>query len=139
MAELKTKQNDASVSDFLESIPNEQVRNNCQTIVQIMQHATNSSAKMWGSSIVGFGTYHYKYASGHEGNTLRIGFSPRKQNIVLYISKGYQEYQELISRLGKYSVGKSCLYIKKLSDVDVPTLEKLIQASVKHMLEKYPD
>lgn len=139
MAELKTKVTDTSVIDFLESIPNEQVRSDCQTIVQIMRQATNSSAKMWGSSIVGFGTYHYQYASGHEGNTLRIGFSPRKQNIVLYISKGDQEYQELISRLGKHSVGKSCLYIKKLSDVDLPTLEKLIQGSINHLLEKYPD
>lgn len=139
MTELKTTANDASVSDFLESIPNQQVRSDCQTIVQIMEHASSSSAKMWGSSIVGFGTYHYQYASGREADWMRIGFSPRKQNIVLYISNGYQEYEELLAQLGKHSVGKSCLYIKKLVDVDLPTLEKLIQGSVKQMLEKYPE
>lgn len=139
MTELKTKASDASVNDFLDSVPNDQVRNDCQTIVQIMQDATNSSAKMWGSSIIGFGTYHYRYASGREADWMRIGFSPRKQNMVLYIASGFEEYKELLAQLGKHSIGKSCLYIKKLSDVDVPTLEKLIQGSVKHMLEKYPD
>lgn len=138
MAELKTKQNDASVSDFLGSIPKEQVRSDCQTIVQIMQNATNSSAKMWGTGIIGFGTYHYQDASGREADWMRIGFSPRKQNIVLYISNGYQEYEELLAQLGKHSVGKSCLYIKKLVDVDLPTLEKPIQGSVGHMNTKYP-
>ena len=139
MTELKTKASDASVNDFLDSVPNDQVRNDCQTIVQIMQDATNSSAKMWGSSIIGFGTYHYRYASGREADWMRIGFSPRKQNMVLYIASGFEEYEKLLAQLGKHSTGKSCLYIKKLSDVDVPTLEKLIQASIKHMLEKYPD
>jgi Domain of unknown function (DU1801) len=138
MEELKTKVNEASVSDFLESIANEQTRNDCQTIVQIMQQATNAKPKMWGSSIVGFGTYHYQYASGREADWMQIGFSPRKQNIVLYITNGYQEYGALLAQLGKHSVGKSCLYIKKLSDVDVSMLEKLIQASVAHMNTKYP-
>ncbi len=139
MAELKTKLTDASVSDFLESIPNHQVRNDCQTIVQIMQDATHSSAKMWGASIIGFGTYHYRYASGREADWMRIGFAPRKQNIVLYIVSGFEEFEALRAQLGKHVVGKSCLYIKKLSDVDLPTLEKLIRGSVKHMLEKYPE
>jgi hypothetical protein len=139
MAELKTKVNDASVSDFLESIANEQTRNDCQTIVQIMQQATNSSAKMWGTNIIGFGTYHYQYASGREADWMQIGFSPRKQNMVLYIGSGFEEYEKLLAQLGKHSCGKSCLYIKKLSDIDLPTLEKLIQDSIKHMLEKYPE
>jgi Domain of unknown function (DU1801) len=138
MAELKTKQSDASVHDFLESITNQQTRNDCQTIVQIMEKATNSEPKMWGAGIIGFGTYHYQYASGREDDWMRIGFSPRKQNIVLYIINGYLEYEELLSKLGKHSIGKSCLYIKKLSDINLPTLEKLIQASVQHMSEKYP-
>jgi Domain of unknown function (DU1801) len=138
MTEIKTKQNDASVSDFLESIPKEQVRNDCQTIVQIMQNASNSSAKMWGTGIIGFGTYHYQYASGREADWMRIGFSPRKENIVLYVAGGFEEYEKLLTQLGKHSVGKSCLYIKKLIDVDLPTLEKLIQGSINHMNTKYP-
>jgi hypothetical protein len=104
-----------------------------------MQDATNAPAKMWGGSIIGFGTYHYQYASGREADWMRIGFSPRKQNIVLYIAGGFEEFETLRAQLGKHAIGKSCLYIKKLSDVDVPTLEKLIRASVNHMLEKYPD
>ncbi len=139
MAELKTKQNDASVDDFLESIPNEQVRTDCQTIVQIMAKASNSSAKMWGASIIGFGSYHYRYASGREADWMRIGFAPRKQNMALYIVSGFEEYEKLLAQLGKYSRAKSCLYIKKLSDIHLPILEKLIQASVKHISEKYPE
>ena len=139
MAELKTKVSDASVNDFLNSIPNEQVRNDCQTIIQIMQQASKSPAKMWGSSIIGFGSYHYQYASGREADWMRIGFSPRKQNMVLYIASGFAQYEDLLNQLGKYSVGKSCLYIKKLVEVDLPILERLIQGSVGHMLEKYPE
>lgn len=138
MAELKTKAGDASVEEFLEVIANEQIRNDCQTIVQIMQKATNAQPRMWGASIIGFGSYHYQYASGREADWMRIGFSPRKQNIVLYISNGFQEYEKLLTQLGKHSIGKSCLYIKKLVDVDMPTLEKLIQASIKYMSTKYP-
>jgi Domain of unknown function (DU1801) len=139
MTELKTQVTDASVSDFLESIPNQQVRNDCQTIIQIMQQATKQPAKMWGGSIIGFGTYHYQYASGREGNSMRVGFSPRKQNITLYINGGFEKHQDLLAQLGKYTTAKVCLYIKKLSDVDLPTLEKLIQGSINHMLEKYPE
>ncbi len=139
MTELKTKLTDASVHDFLETIPNQQVRNDCQTIVQIMRQATNAEPKMWGSNIIGFGTYHYRYASGKQADWMRIGLSPRKQNITLYLAVGFPEYETLRAQLGKHSVAKSCLYIKKLSDIDKPILEKLIQASVKHMSEKYPD
>jgi hypothetical protein len=139
VSELKTKQNDASVSDFLESIANQQTRKDCQTIIQIMQQASNAEPKMWGSNIVGFGTYHYKYASGHEGDALRIGFSPRKQNITLYINGGFEKQQDLLAQLGKHTTAKVCLYIKKLVDVDLQVLEKLIQASINHMLEKYPE
>jgi Domain of unknown function (DU1801) len=138
MTELKTKINDASVTDFLNSIQNEQTRQDCQAIADLMQKATHATPKIWGSNIVGFGTYHYKYASGREADWMRIAFSPRKQNITLYITSGFEEYQELLEQLGKHSCGKSCLYIKRLSDVDIPTLEKLIQASVKYMNQKYP-
>ncbi len=138
MAELKTKLNDASVDDFLNSIKDEQVREDCRTIAEIMRKATNAEPKMWGSSIVGFGSYHYKYASGREGDWMLTAFSPRKQNITLYIYGGFEGYDELMAQLGKYSCGKSCVYVKRLSDVHLPTLKKLVKASVKHMLKTYP-
>ncbi len=135
MAELKTKLNDASVDDFLNAIKDEQVRQDCRTIAEIMRKATNAEPKMWGSSIVGFGSYHYKYASGREGDWMLTAFSPRKQNITLYIFGGFEGYDELMAQLGKHSCGKACIYIKRLSDVHLPTLKKLIKASVKHMLK----
>ncbi len=134
MAELKTKVSDASVTDYLNAIEKEQVRQDCYVILELMQDATKAKPKMWGDSIVGFGAYHYVYASGREGDWPIIGFSPRKQNITLYIMAGFEQYQELLAGLGKHTTAKSCLYIKRLSDIDLPTLKKLIQASVDHML-----
>ena len=90
---------------------------------------------MWGSSIVGFGSYHYKYASGREGDSFLTGFSPRKQNLTLYIMAGFDQYEELLKKLGKHTTGKSCLYIKRLENIDLPTLKALIQQSVNHMTE----
>jgi hypothetical protein len=133
MAELKTKLTQASVDDFLNAIQNEQVRQDCWAIAGIMQEATQAPPQMWGTSIVGFGSYHYKYASGREADWMLIGFSPRKQNITLYIMAGFDQYDEMLARLGKHACGKSCLYIKRLSDVHVPTLKQLVQASVQHM------
>jgi hypothetical protein len=133
MTELKTKPNDASVSDYLDAIANEQVRQDCRAILEIMQEATNAKPQMWGESIVGFGSYHYCYRSGREGDWMLTGFSARKQNISLYIMSGFDMYPELLSRLGKHSIGKSCLYIKRLADIHVPTLKELIQASVDHI------
>jgi hypothetical protein len=133
MAELKTKRNEASVDDFLDAIKDEQVREDCRTIADIMQKATKAKPQMWGTSIVGFGSHHYKYASGREGDWMLVAFSPRKQNITLYIYGGFEGYDELMTRLGKHSSGKACIYIKRLSDVHLPTLKKLINASVKHM------
>jgi hypothetical protein len=138
MAELKTKLNDASVDDFLNSIKDEQVREDCRAIAEIMRKATKAEPKMWGSSIVGFGSYRYKYASGREGDWMQVAFSPRKQNITLYISSGFEGRDELLAKLGKHSCGKGCVYIKRLSDVHLPTLKKLINASVKHMLKTNP-
>ncbi len=138
MAELKTKLNDASVDDFLNAIKDEQVRQDCWAIAKMMQEAAKAEPKMWGSSIVGFGSSHYKYASGREGDWMQVAFSPRKQNITLYISSGFEGRDELLTRLGKHSCGKGCVYIKRLSDVHLPTLKKLIKASVKHMLKTYP-
>jgi len=138
MAELKTKLNDASVDDFLNAIKDEQVRQDCWAIVEMMQKATNAEPKMWGSSIVGFGNSHYKYASGREGDWMQVAFSPRKQNITLYICSGFEGRDELLAQLGKHSCGKGCVYIKRLSDVHLPTLKKLVKASVKHMLKTNP-
>jgi len=137
MAEPKTKVNDASVADFLGAIPDEQVRQDCQAIVDIMQAATNDKPRMWGTSIVGFGQYHAVYASGQEIDWMLIGFAPRKQNITLYIMSGFEQYDELLTTLGKYSCRKSCLYIKRLADIHLPTLKKLVIASVKHMIKTH--
>ena len=131
MAELKTKQTDASVEKFLNQIPDEARREDCVQVAKIMQEITGSEPKMWGPSIVGFGTYHYKYATGREGDWMITGFSPRKQDLTLYIMPGFDQYAELMKQLGKHRTGKSCLYIKRLSDVHVPTLKKLIRESVK--------
>jgi hypothetical protein len=133
LAELKTKQTDESVEKFLKEIPDAERREDCFTVAKIMQDITNSEPKMWGASIVGFGTYHYKYASGREGDWLLTGFSPRKQDLTLYIMGGVEKYGELREQLGKHRVGRSCLYIKRLSDIHLPTLKKLIRASVKEM------
>jgi hypothetical protein len=135
MAELKTKLTDASVEDFINSIKDEQVRQDCWTIAEIMQKAAKAEPKMWGSSIVGFGSYHYKYASGREGDWMATAFSPRKQNITLYVFGGFEGYDEMMAQLGKYKSGKACIYIKRLSDLHLPTLKKLINASVKHVLK----
>lgn len=132
-AELKTKVNDASVADFLSSVADEQKQKDSFEILKIMQQITKEEPKMWGPSIVGFGSYHYKYESGREGDWMQIGFSPRKQNITLYLIPGSERYQELMNKLGKYSTGKSCLYVKRLSDVNVDVLKELITESLKVM------
>jgi len=120
------------VDKFIKSQPDEQVRADCAVISTLMSEATGEPPQMWGSSIVGFGSYHYKYASGREGDMPIIGFSPRKQNLTLYLTMyTFDEHAELLSKLGKHSLGKGCLYIKRLSDIDLPTLKKLIKASVK--------
>lgn len=137
-AELKTKPTKKSVDDFLNAIKDEQVRQDCRAIAGIMQKATGAEPEMWGSSLVGFGRYHYKYASGREADWMLAAFSPRKQNITLYLMSGFDGYDELMAGLGPHSCGKSCLYIKRLSDVHVPTLRKLVNASVKYMRAKYP-
>ena len=135
MAELKTKQTDASVKDFLNQIPDEERRKDCLAVAKIMEEITGSKPKMWGPSIIGFGSYHYKYASGREGDWMITGFSPRKKDLTLYIMMGFEKYPELMKQLGKHSTGKSCLYIKRLSDIHVPTLKKLIKQSVKQLQE----
>ena len=137
MAELKTKKTEASVDDFIAAIEDDQRRKDCKAVMAIMKRVTKSSPKMWGTNIVGYGSYHYKYASGQEGDWPLTGFSPRKQNLTLYIMAGFDDYPELMAKLGKYKTGKSCLYLKRLSDVDTAVLEQLVAASVKDMKEHY--
>ena len=133
MAELKTKPTAASVSDFLDTVDDEERRKDCLAVVKIMQKATGAKAKMWGPSIVGFGDHRYKYESGRELDWFLTGFSPRKKELTLYIMPGFERYEELMSSLGKYKTGKSCLYIKRLADVDTTVLRTLVEDSVKHM------
>ena len=134
MAELKTKVNEASVEDFLAAYP-EETHKDCLEIAKMMKSATKADAKMWGTSIVGFGTMHLKYASGRELDWMIIGFSPRKQNLTLYLNNLDQK-QALLKKLGKYTTGKGCLYIKRLEDVDKKVLKELIVESVKVMKTK---
>jgi hypothetical protein len=133
MAEPKTKSTDDSVLDFLNGIDDEKKRQDSFTILELMKQATGAEPKMWGSSIVGFGSYHYKYASGRVGDWFVTGFSPRKQDLTLYIMSGFDEYEALLSKLGKHKTGKACLYINKLQDIDISVLRELVKRSVEHL------
>ena len=133
MAEPKTKPTKASVKEFLNQIPDKERREDCFAVAKIMEEITGDKPKMWGPSIVGFGTWHYKYASGREGDWPVTGFSPRKKDLTLYLMMGFNKHTELMQKLGKHSTGKSCLYIKRLSDIHVPTLKKLIKTSIKDL------
>jgi hypothetical protein len=137
MPEQKTKPTEVSVESFLETIPDENTRDDCFALVKMMKKITGSMPKMWGASIVGFGTYHYKYDSGHEGFSCLTGFSPRKQNISLYVMAGPSTPPELLQKLGKHKAGKGCVYIKRLADVNPDVLERLIKSSVDYLKEKY--
>lgn len=137
MAENKTKATKASVTEFMNSIEDPQKRADARKVAAMMRRVTGKRAKMWGSSIVGYGTYHYKYASGREGDFMVAGFSPRKQALTVYVMAGFARFDALVAKLGKYKTGKSCLYIKRLSDVDEKVLEKLIAESVKYMRKNY--
>lgn len=131
MADLKTKPNQASVETFLESVPDAARRAECRTIVKLMRKVTKAAPKMWGASIVGFGSYHYKYESGREGDWFLVGFSPRKKDLTLYLMGGLESQAALLKKLGRHGTGKSCLYVKRLADLDLAVLEKLVAASVK--------
>lgn len=133
MAELKTKVNEASVTDFLNGIKDEAKRADCFEILQLMKQVTKEEPKMWGASIVGFGSYHYKGASGREGDWMLTGFSPRKQNLTLYLMGGFGPHQDLLKKLGKHKTSVGCLYLKKLDDVDKIVLKELVTKSVKTM------
>lgn len=130
MAELKTKRTTASVEEFLNKIVDEQKRKDCFRVLEIMKAATKAEPAMWGTSIIGFGRYQYAYKSGRALEWFLTGFSPRKQDLTLYIMPGLERYPALMKKLGKHKTGRSCLYIKKLEDVDLTTLKQLIKQSV---------
>jgi hypothetical protein len=133
MAELKTKRNKGDVEAFLNSVADEKKRQDSFNILELMKKVTGKEPEMWGDSIIGFGNYHYKYASGREGDWFLTGFSPRVQNLTLYIMAGFDDYDQLLGKLGKHSTGKSCLYIKKIEDIDIDVLKELVKQSVEHM------
>jgi hypothetical protein len=134
---VKTKPNKGSVTEFLNGIEDKQKRADCKAIATMMRSITGKRAKMWGASIVGFDTYDYQYASGRSGTFMMTGFSPRAQNISVYIMPGFSKFGGMMKKLGKFKTGKSCLYIKSLADVDEKVLVKLIEGSVKEMRRKY--
>ncbi len=129
MAELKTKKNDADVGAFLDGIENEKRRADCRAVVALMADVTGEPPALWGDSIVGFGSYHYRYSSGREGDWLATGVSPRKQNLTVYIMTGFARHGALMEKLGRYTTGKSCLYIRRLEDIDTAVLRELVRES----------
>jgi hypothetical protein len=130
MAEPKTKRNDGDVATFLASVPDPGRRADAEAVCELMAEVTGEPPTMWGAAIVGFGSKHYRYASGREGDWPVVGLSPRKQSLTLYLMDGFDHHGDLLDQLGKHSLGKSCLYIKRLSDVDVSVLRRLVEASV---------
>jgi hypothetical protein len=132
MAENKTQKTTASVTDFINTIPDEGKRQDSLTLLKLMEQVSGEKPTMWGANIIGFGDTHYKYASGREGDWFKVGFSPRKQNLTLYIMGGFPKHQALLEQLGRYKTGKSCLYINKLSDVNLDILKKIISQSLAH-------
>lgn len=137
MAELKTTLNDGSVDDFIDTVQDPVRRDDCVKIIRIMQDVTGEPPKMWGASIVGFGSYHYKYASGREGDWFLTGFSPRKKDFTLYIMSGFKKSGALMNKLGKYKTGKACLYIKSMTDINEDVLKELIGESIEHLNNLY--
>ena len=137
MAELKTKENDQDVNAFINSVENESRRQDCLIMLALMERITGKKAKMWGDSIIGFGSYHYKYKSGREGDWPVTGFAPRKLNFTIYIMPGFSRYQKLLEKIGKHKTGVSCLYLKNLDNVNMAVLEELIRLSLKEMHEIY--
>ncbi|GMR09391.1 MAG: hypothetical protein BMS9Abin28_0209 [Anaerolineae bacterium] len=136
MSELKTQKNDANVEGFLNRVENEKRRADSFVVLELMKEVTGEEPAMWGTSIVGFGSYHYKYASGREGDWFVVGFSPRKQNMTLYFMDGFDNHNALLGELGKHKSGKSCLYINKLEDVDQAVLKELVRQSVESVSRK---
>ena len=135
MSENKTRPTDQKVMEFLNGVEHKTRRTDGLTLLTMMEEITGEDAVMWGSSIVGFGSYHYKYESGREGDMPLVGFSPRKQSMTLYIMPGFDEYEGMLAELGKHKIGKACLYVNKLADVDEAVLRRLVKHSYEHMKE----
>ena len=138
MVQLKTQRTDASVEEYLNSVEDEGKRKDSFAILDLMREVTGEEPAMWGPSIIGFGSYHYKYASGREAEWFLTGFAPRKRNLTLYIMSGFDNHDSLLTDLGKHKTGKSCLYVNKLEDIDLDTLRELVKQSVTHMAETNP-
>ncbi|MHA0855384.1 DUF1801 domain-containing protein [Paenibacillus sp. CMAA1364] len=139
MYELKTKENDNNVIEYIESIDNHKKREDAYRLLDIFTETTGFQAKMWGPSIIGFGAYHYKYDSGHEGDAALVGYSPRKAKISLYFATGDSKRDELLQQFGKHTAGKACVYINKVADINVMILKELIRQSVQFLQELYPN
>ncbi len=135
--ENKTKPTEVSVEDFVNSVENEQKRKDSFVLIERMKKITGKEPKMWGPSIIGFGKYHYKYKSGHQGDAPLCGFSPRKSAISLYVFTGLERHEYLLEVLGKFTMGKACIYVKKLSDIDLDVMGKIIRETTKFLKEKY--
>lgn len=138
MYELKTKETDSSVMEFIESVESPKKREDAYKLLDIFTAMTGYEAKMWGPSIIGFGAYHYKYESGHEGDAPLVGFSPRKAKVSLYFATGDTEREDLLKDFGKHTTGKACVYINKVADIDVEVLKALINQSVMFLKKNYP-
>ncbi|WP_017496045.1 DUF1801 domain-containing protein [Flavobacterium sp. WG21] len=138
MAQNKTIETENSVADFINTVEDTTKKNDAFELVRLMQEQTGFEAKMWGPSIIGFGSYHYKYASGREGDAPLVAFSPRKAAISLYVYASPEKREELLSEFGKHKAEKGCIYVKKLSDIDLEILKKMISVSVEHLQELYP-
>ena len=135
---MKTRPTEASVADFIGAVADAEKRADARAVAALMAEITGAPARIWGASIVGFGRYRYRYASGREGEFFETGFSPRKRALTLYIMPGFGEYGGLLERLGRHSLGKSCLYIRRLADIDLEVLRELVRLSVQAIREKYP-
>ncbi|EJL61973.1 DUF1801 domain-containing protein [Flavobacterium sp. CF136] len=138
MAKNKTRETQNSVIDFINTVEDLTKRNDSFELVKLMQEQTGYEPKMWGPAIIGFGSYHYKYASGHEGDAPLVGFSPRKDAISLYLCSSFESKEELLSKFGKHKAGKGCIYIKKIADIDIEILKKMILYSVENLNKLYP-
>lgn len=139
MTENKTTATSIDPKDYIASVEHDVRRSDAETLLKVFAEVTGLEPRMWGPSIIGYGRYHYKYESGREGDFLMTGFSPRKANMVMYIMPGYSDHSAILSRIGKYKIGKSCLYINKLADVDLDVLKELVAAGFDEMKTKYPD
>ncbi|OAX49412.1 DUF1801 domain-containing protein [Paenibacillus sp. AD87] len=139
MYKLKTKETDNSVIEFIESVDSPKKREDAYQLLDIFSETTGYKAKMWGPSIIGFGAYHYKYESGHEGDAPLVGFSPRKAKISLYFATGDAERENLLKDFGKHKTGKACVYVNKVADINLDVLQALINQSIRFLKETYPD